>query len=200
MKHSILLILSVLFPTIFFSQENKNKLFYGIKVGATQSTLSPDLTDINGNKNDFRNKTGFTFGARLQVETKKNFVLLTEFNFVKKGAKIFIDYGNRYVNNSSSLTTYAELTINFLKQFSSKQGKFMFGGGPSLALNTTEYNPELNKSDFGVNILAAYQLPIGFSFELNYNKGLKKHKGNNYSLSTQKLSTSVFGFSIGYLF
>ncbi len=190
-----------MFPSIFFSQENKNKLFYGIKVGATQSTLSPDLTDINGNKNDFRNKTGFTFGARLQVETNKNFGLLTEFNFVEKGAKNFIDYGDGYLYNSSSfLSTYAELTINVLRQFSSKQGKFMFGGGPSLSLNTNLEIKELNKSDFGVNVLAVYQLPIGFSFELNYNKGLKKHKVNNYSLSTQELSTSVFGFSIGYLF
>jgi len=202
MKHSIFFILSVLFCFIAFSQEKKSKITYGIKVGTTQSTLSPDVTYDNGAKSDFRYKTGFTFGGRIQFEAGKDILLLPELSLVGKGAKIFVSSGSgSYLDHSPTLSTFAELTLNVLKQFSSSKGKFMLGGGPSLGINTDEYSQELGKSDIGINILAAYQLPIGFSFELNFNKGLKEQTGNIYYSSTpRKVKTSVFGFCLGYIF
>jgi hypothetical protein len=58
----------------------------------------------------------------------------------------------------------------------------------------------VSKTDAGINLLAAVQVPIGFSFELNFNKGLKKQTGNIFYGNNKELTTSLFGFSIGYMF
>jgi hypothetical protein len=59
----------------------------------------------------------------------------------------------------------------------------------------------LDKKDFGINIMAAYMLPIGFSFELNFNKGLSNQRPPDpFLYSTSNLKTSSLGFSIGYTF
>lgn len=123
-------------------------------------------------------------------------------NFIGKGANRYGNFnnGNLY-NYSPALSTFLELTANFLFTTSSKSGKFMLGGGPSVALNFDEYSDMLGKKDFGINIMAGYVLPIGLSGEINFNKGLANQRPPDpFLYNTSDIKTSSLGFSIGYTF
>jgi hypothetical protein len=202
MKYSIIIILSVLHSSLVFSQEKKTPIVFGIKAGALMANAGSDFTDENGTIYDFQPRFGIAFGGRAQATVNKNFLIMPELNFIGKGANRYHDFnnGNRY-NISPTLSAFLELTANFLFTTSSKTGKFMLGGGPSAALNLDEYSDMLDKKDFGINIMAAYMLPIGFSFELNFNKGLSNQRPPDpFLYRTSNLKTSSLGFSIGYTF
>jgi len=198
-----LLIFSFLtfYTSIVLAQEKTSKLTYGLKVGLTMSNLSPDYTDVSsGTKTDFRYKRGFTFGARVLVDAGKHFLLMPELSLVGKGSKKYVDYSSGYIPHSPALSTSMEATINLLAKFYSKQTKFMFGGGPSFAVAMDQYREDVGDTDAGINMLAAIQTPIGFSVELNFNKGFKKQTGNIFYGNSKALTTNLFGFCIGYTF
>jgi hypothetical protein len=202
MKYSIFIIISELLSSLVFSQEKKTPIAFGIKAGALMANAGPDFTDENGATYDFQSRFGIAFGGRAQVTVNKNFTIMPELNFIGKGANRYQDFnnGNRY-NTSPTLSAFLELTTNFLFTTSSKPGKFMMGGGPSAALNLDQYSDMLGKKDFGVNILAAYMLPIGFSFEINFNKGLANQRPPDpFLYNTSDIKTSSLGFGIGYTF
>jgi len=127
---------------------------------------------------------------------------MPEINLAPKGANRDIVYinGNAF-DHSPSLSTSLELIPNILYKKASATGNIFIGGGPFVSFNLDEYSEFIGKSDAGINLLAGYQLPIGFSFELNFNKGLIKQKSNNLSTETpSNLTTGYFGFCIGYAF
>jgi hypothetical protein len=184
-----------------FSQEKKSIVF-GVKAGAVSANAGPDYTDDQGVSIDYQSRFGIAVGGRLQVNAGKNFCLMPELTIVGKGANLYRDFnnGNRY-KESPSLSSFLELTANLLLKSSSKSGSFFIGGGPSVAVNLDEYSTLVGKSDIGINALAGYQLPIGFSFELNFNKGLKKQiPPYAYNPALPDLKIISFGFSFGYFF
>lgn len=202
MKYSIIFILSVLFSFTAFSQEKKAPIVFGIKAGVLMANAGPDFKDETGVTYDFQPRFGIVFGGRAQVTVNRHFLIMPELNFIGKGANRFQDFnnGNRY-NTSPTLSTFLELTTNFLFTTSSKTGKFMLGGGPSVAVNFDEYSDMLGKKDFGLNIMAAYLLPIGFSVEINFNKGLANQRPpDSFLYNSSDIKTSSAGFSIGYTF
>ena len=185
-----------------FSQEKKIPVVFGIKAGALMANAGPDFTDENGTAYDYQPRFGVAFGGRARVTVNKNFLFMPELNLIGKGANRNLYFNNGNQNNTSpALSTFLELTTNLLYTTSSKNGKFMLGGGPSVALNLDEYTDMLGKKDVGINIMAAYLLPIGFSFELNFNKGLSNQRPRApFLYSTSDIKTSSLGFSIGYTF
>jgi hypothetical protein len=94
-----------------------------------------------------------------------------------------------------------ELNLNLLKKFGTKERFLFLGGGPSFSLNTDNYS-SMNKTDAGINLLAGYQSPIGFSAELSFNKGFGKHSDNleYYTPGQKSVSASCIAFSVGYIF
>lgn len=202
MKKYIICLMYALIPIIMFAQRKKTPVVFGLKAGVLMANAGPDFTDENGTTYDYQPRFGIVFGGRAQVTVNKNFLIMPELNFIGKGANRYQDFnnGNRY-DISPTLSAFLELTANFLFTTSSKTGKFMLGGGPSAALNLDEYSDMLGKKDFGINVMTGYLLPIGFSFEINYNKGLSKQRPyDSFLYSTSDIKTSSLEFSIGYTF
>jgi hypothetical protein len=202
MKKYIIFLMHALTPLMMFSQDKKTPIVFGIKAGALIANAGPDFTDENGVTYDYQPRFGVAFGGRAQVTVNKNFLIMPELNFIGKGANRYQDFNNGNQSNiSPTLSAFLELTSNFLFTTSSKSGKFMLGGGPSAALNLDEYSDMLGKKDFGINIMAGYLLPIGFSFEINFNKGLANQRPRDpFLYSTSDIKTSSLGFSVGYVF
>ena len=201
MKQLLFILFSFLTISIH-GQEKKKPVAFGLKAGVLLANAGPDYADGNGTTIDYSSKFGIVVGGRLQYNAGKNFTLMPEITLVAKGANIFtrFDNGTGY-NEFPELSGFLELTANLLFTSSSNTGKFMIGGGPSVATNLDNYSSLLGNSDFGVNILAGYQLPIGFSFEINFNKGLINQEPKDaYNSYPPNLKTSSLGFSIGYLF
>jgi hypothetical protein len=199
MKKAILLFLMCSLFTNAFSQEKKKQISFGLKTGITMSTLSPDVIDNNATKHDFSFKQGFTFGGRVEIAAGKNFLIMPEACIVGKGAKNNRYYGNT-INVSPTLSGFFEITPNLVLQVPSKTGNFRIGGGPSVGFNLDHYRELVNHNDWGINTFIAYQLPIGFSFEINFNKGFRDQSGGTATSISQKNTTSVLGFCVGYTF
>jgi hypothetical protein len=196
-------ILLFIFPASCFAQESQKKLSMGIKAGVVFANISPTTyTDASNNKHKFTPRFGVIVGGRLQIPVGKSFLFMPELNLAPKGANRDVENTNGgYYESSPALSTMLEITPNILFRTQSSKGNFIIGGGPFLAFNLDEYAELIGKSDAGVNIIAGYLLPIGFSFEFNYNKGFVKQKPNNlYTQVYPGTTTSYFGFSVGYTF
>ncbi len=87
--------------------------------------------------------------------------------------------------------------MNFLYQIKSTKGRFIIGGGPSIGIPLNNKSRQPVKTEFGVNGLMGYELPIGVSLNANYNYGL-----NNVSNSTyiNKITNRYLGIALGYTF
>ena len=199
----LIIILMLISPSISFAQENPKKISIGIKAGIVFANISPGTyTDDLGNKHTFTPRFGVIVGGRLQIPAGKNFLFMPEINLAPKGANRDVDYTNgSSFESSPALSTMIEITPNLLFRSQSAKGSFFIGGGPFVAFNLDEYAEFIGKSDAGINLLTGYMLPIGFSFELNFNKGFVKQKSENlYTAVPPDIRTNYFGFSVGYAF
>ena len=99
--------------------------------------------------------------------------------------------------------TYLDIPLNILYQVKQANGKFLIGGGPLLGIFLKNYRyygyPYATKPvEIGLNAMVGYEIPIGFSLNLNYMQGLNNVNDNNTYFS--KINNHYMGISIGYLF
>jgi hypothetical protein len=199
----IITLLMFICPTISFGQDNPKRIAPGIKAGIVFANVSPNtFTDDGGNKHKFTPRFGVIVGGRFQIPAGKNLLFMPELNLAPRGANRDVDYttGNSY-EMSPALSTTLEIAPNLLFRTRSAKGSFFIGGGPFVAFNLDEYAEFIGKSDAGINLLTGYLLPIGFSFEFNFNKGFKKQISENlFTQVPPDITTTYFGFSVGYAF
>lgn len=120
---------------------------------------------------------------------------------------------------------YLEIPVNFIANFKAGEGKFFVGAGPYYAFGiagkikgketttkngvTTTTNEDqkikfgsgndadLKRGDFGVNILAGYQLKNGLSFNAGYGLGLSNVLNESQGY---KAKNRVFTVGLGFAF
>jgi hypothetical protein len=204
-----ILVAAMLFNLSVNAQESNRKILGGVKAGIIINMLSPDNADSVGNTYDYQPKANLIIGVRGEIPIGNKVLLLPEITLHDKFSKEKIRYNNSYYYgdtyyNYGPSEYFLEFTSNILFALSSGKGRTELGGGPSVSINLSGY-PQLTNGDYGFNFLIRHKFPIGFSAELNFNKGLKNQagsfSGSPYSyLGKQAPKTSCIGVCIGYTF
>jgi hypothetical protein len=167
-----------------------------VRIGAKFGLAFPEInyTQPDGQKFS-HSKTGILAGAYLSVPLTKLFC-------IRPGAELTTGYGNVNYNigpfsdSYKDDLTYLDIPIYLLFTPPAKNGKLLFGAGPAMKnmLGSDPLN-SYKSVDWAVNATAGYELPIGFSFNLNYQKSLTEiNKDGSQS------SRHYYGITAGYLF
>ncbi len=183
------------------------KIKFGIKAGITLSNCqvkynpAPDPAPAKP-----MTKSGAAFGVFIRMPLGKKTSFQPELLMIAKGMKEKDQYGSSYWYKTR--ITYLELPLNILYKPVTPKGSFFIGGGPTPAFyignNVFYYGEKAFKTfDLGINILAGYEIPIGFSINLHYTHGLSnigKEKDANGTLYSVNQKNRCFGIMIGYTF
>lgn len=182
-------------PLILSNFSFAQKPTFGVKLGVALSsaTINPANTDPGATSNV--NRTGITGGICMDVPLTKEVVFRPGVEIVPKGG----NERNNYVYYGYPLRfTYLDIPLQILYKKDNTGGHLITGGGPVFGLPIqNNYGYSLNP-DVGLNGLIGYELPIGFSFNLNYCYGLLNVSKNKQLAS--KISTRYFGITVGYSF
>ena len=179
----------------------KAQFHVGIKAGVTVSNISDNSS--NAINKDYRSRVLATGGFFAHLNLGKKFVLRPELVLAGKGTKLKHTSTNPYNNTQyryiNKITfTYLDIPVNLLYVIPIRGKKLLAGGGPAISffLNNEDYYGT-HTTDVGVNLLALYEWPIGFSLGVNYLQGLK-----NISYTYDNITTKnhYVGFTIGYWF
>ena len=81
-----------------------------------------------------------------------------------------------------------------------KKGIYFWGGGlsPAIVLNRYLNGSEIKSFDLGINVLAGYQFPMGFSINLGYTYGLLNLSSNKSYIS--KIQNKYFSLTTSFEF
>jgi Outer membrane protein beta-barrel domain len=174
--------------------QSVNKLSYGIKTGLAFANTQKGYN--NNSASEIKVKTGFMAGGFLNFSLGKSLVFQPALLYVRKG-------GNEFTGNSYSIPfhfNYLEIPLNLLYKSGTGRGTYFLGGGlsPALHLNSEYYGSEIKDFDLGINFLAVYKIPIGFSINLGYTYGLINASSNKGYIKTIK--NRYFSITVGYEF
>ncbi|MGE5107209.1 MAG: outer membrane beta-barrel protein, partial [Sphingobacteriales bacterium] len=144
---------------------------------------------------------GFTGGFFLHVPLSKQLTFRPELYYTRKGTKEKTFFaGTPYI--SKIRLDYFELPLNLLYTHTNAKGSFYIGGGPFIALLSTPqygfYSTSYKSTDGGINLLTSFEIPIGFSFNINYSYSLANISDNSTTIKTWK--NRSLGINIGYRF
>ena len=186
---SVILILAVINA---YSQP-EHKLKFGIRMGLAFANTKLDYYNVDTR---VKMKTGFMTGGFVNFSLSKNIVFQPELLYVSKG-------GNEFTENGYSIPfsfDYLEVPLNILYQSTGGSGTYFLGGGlsPALHLNRAYDGNEIKDIDLGINFLAGYKIPIGFSFNLAYTYGLINATDNKEFIKT--IRNRYFSITAGYEF
>lgn len=195
LKYSLIHFLILTFFITHFSFGQKPTI--GIKAGlvfsnATISSISPDTY--------FKTlgKTSVLGGAYLNVPSGKKLIFRPGAEIVSKGGKE--GYDGNYGNYSYPIKfTFVDFPINILYKINCTNGYLLAGGGPVIGVPIRdEFSQYALKTEFSINGVIGYEIPIGASINLNYTYGLNNVNKDNQFIS--KISNRYLGITIGYTF
>lgn len=207
MKKLLIFFGAIIIPTSAFSQisvlegkeTSNSKIRFGIKAGVAVANAKVEYnTTTMPHNGKPRSKLGAMGGVFAQMYLGKNACFQPELLMVGKGMK----ENNQNYSYRTDLT-YLELSLNLLYKPATPKGSFFIGGGPAPAFYIGENvfyssGSAIKKFDFGINFLAGYELPIGFSINLHYTHGLTNISSDNTLIPVMK--NRCFGLSVGYTF
>lgn len=183
---------------------------FGVKAG-------PQLSNLIGNDDfDVDSKIGFNVGGYANIRFSEQLAFQPELLYSMQGAKaessttiagatskVEADYKLSNINLPLMMKWYAYEGLNF--EFGPQIG-FNVGGkqdvtttitgaGPLDGTTTTKSDIEdIETVDFGVNIGAGYELPMGLNFGLRYTHGLTD------VWKDSDVKNSVIALGVGYTF
>jgi len=188
-----ILLITLLTPLFCCSQ----KPVFGIKLGLALSNSTIEYANPgNDNSSKPSTRTGVLGGVYVDIPAAKKLIMRPGVEVVTKGA-VLNEYG--YRDHYSLRFTYVDFPINILYKANFIKGHLLAGGGPSIGVPIKEpYSTYQLKTEFGINGLIGYEIPIGLSLNLNYNHGLSNaSKSNDY---VKKISNHYLGITVGYSF
>ncbi|MGZ8540962.1 MAG: porin family protein, partial [Chitinophagaceae bacterium] len=204
MKKGLLLLVYIIISNSAFcqlwklegKQTSNDKIRFGVKAGITVATCPVEYSSTAIVIGYPKYKLGVMGGVFAGILLSKKVCFQPELLIVGKGMK----EDNQSYGVRTDLT-YLELPLNLLYKPTNPKGSFFVGGGPAPAIyigeNVFYSGPQyFKKFDFGINILAGYELPIGFSINLHYTHGLINISDNKTDLPLTK--NRCFGLSVGY--
>jgi hypothetical protein len=201
MKKQVVFIIAIFFSALSFCQNQaeevkpENDLRFGIKAGIA---MANNLFENKFNSSDYTYKVGGMGGVFLRTPLGNTLYFQPELLMVGKGTK----QKNQGFDYRIDLT-YLELPLNVLYKSSNTKVGFFIGGGPAPSVfigeNLFYFGNQTSKSfDFGINVLTGFELPIGFSINLNYTHGLLNVTADKENIPMIK--NRSFGLTVGYLF
>ena len=168
----------------------------GIEFGLTLSNVTIDPVNVDDNFKT-SGKTGVVGGAYLNVPSGKKLIFRPGAEIVGKGANQ--KFEGAYMYNYPIKFTYVDFPLNILYKINCAKGYFLAGGGPVIGVPVNrEFSQYPLKTEFGVNGIVGYEIPIGASLNLNYTYGLNNVNKDNQFVS--KISNRYLGITIGYTF
>ena len=186
---------------VCYSQNGKTSGKYLLKVGLKAGFSFPNFNASYADSSitsDTRRIMSYILGGIVNIPLSETFSIRTGLELVRKGAVEITDSYN-YTYRQRSSYTFIDLPINLIYMNNNKGG-LLAGGGVVIGHTSGHGYSNIYPSPFdvGVNVLAGYELPIGFSIMLNYSQGLK-NVSNNKSYMTN-LKNNYFGLTVGYMF
>jgi hypothetical protein len=162
----------------------------GIKFGLAFSNSTIEFSNPNFYPPPASSRTGLLGGIYVDIPGGKNFILRPGAEVVPKGGK---------ENGYPVLFTFADFPVSILYKIKLPNGHLLAGGGPSIGLPINDYygNYPL-KIELGINGMAGYEIPLGFSVNINYSYGLNNASRNKDV--TKKISNRYLGITLGYSF
>jgi len=217
MKKIYLLVVGCVVSASVFAQSSTG-LKFGIKAGFNLATMASSQSIPAGV--DKGSVTGFNIGGTVDVPVSSSFVIQPGLILGNKGVKVDESVEDYNVETKNNLM-YLEVPVNALYKFQS----FYFGAGPyaafalggktkaegkmteddvtvtvdgerDLEFGSDEENDDYKSTDFGLNILAGYELKNGVNLGVNYGLGLS----NLVNYSGEKVRNRVFSVSVGFKF
>ncbi len=187
---SLLLYISLSAGILVLSIPGYAQVHIGAKVGATFPKIS--YTQPDGQKIS-RSKTSIQAGAFLSIPLAKQFEL-------RPAAELTSGYG--VINFDQAMfsiiedLTYLDIPVYLLFTPRTKKGKILLGAGPAMK-NMLNGDPlDYYKSvDWAVNAMAGYEVTIGFSLSISFQKSL-----TDMNTDGSTSSRHYFGITAGYLF
>lgn len=182
------------FITLNVCAQQKSSVSFGIKTGIAFSNNDIAFIDT-ANTFSSSGKTGILLGVFLNKPIGRQFIFQPAILYVRKGYKVG-SYSSIYKNP----IPYLEIPLNILYTLPSKNFKYYIGAGvsPAIKLNNYVFGDDIKDVDVGLNIIGGFMIPIGFSFNLGYTKGLQNVSKNNLYIS--KIQNSYFSVTVGYEF
>jgi hypothetical protein len=159
------------------------------RVGLRSGYLFTTTTVTKDNITTRYNKNSVLGGVHLQYQAAKKLALRLGLEYLTRGG---------YENYAQD---YLDFPLNVIYQLPVQKNKFLFGTGPVLCVNVSNYAPfyfETKKTDVGINDFTGYEWAIGFSFNLNYTQGLTNIMQDKTYFTDYK--NRYTGLTVGYLF
>lgn len=136
------------------------------------------LAKTNGEFSD-KSRAGIFLGMVMDLKLSKSVSLRPQLKYIMKG--------ERDVSGEKGSYNYLELPINFVYNVPTKAGRFSFGLGPVVdymisgswtqqggSKEKIYFNYDhVNQLDFGLNVLAGFEVKGGVFFNINYTLGLQ---------------------------
>ncbi len=164
----------------------------GIKIGTALSEVHVRSADPAYSP-EGQMKLGILFGGFANILNGNKVIFQPALLYVKKGWRD--DYGYGGYNQPLN---YIEVPLNILIKVKPAPRYFYLGTGLSPAFNVTGYGTAGVKTfDLGINALAGYVWPLGFSINFGYTYGLLNA---NKSASTSKIKNRYLAITAAYEF
>lgn len=182
---------------------------FGVKAG-------PQLSNLVGNDDvDASTKFGFHAGAYANIRISEQFAFQPELMYSMQGAEseaTYEEFGITYRDEDKIQLSYINVPL-MMKWYAYDGLNFEFG--PQIGFNvaakakgestvtsgdgsiTTSYDEDIDDIetvDFGLNIGAGYELPMGLNFGIRYGLGLTE------IVKDSDMKNSVISLGIGYTF
>ena len=216
MKKLYTLILACLISGVAMAQETSGTaasgIKYGIKAGVNFAKVAFSGDDSEGEDEDMKAQTSFQIGGYADLPLGKSFSVQPGLTLSGKGVKY---EGEGYKDQTNVM--YLEVPVNAVY----KIGGLYLGAGPYAAFalsgknkyqeegeedeeedikfGSNEEEDHMKGTDFGVNLLAGYQLSNGLNFGVNYGLGLS-NLANTPEGADYKMTNRVFSVTVGFSF
>ncbi|HWK59293.1 MAG TPA: porin family protein [Parapedobacter sp.] len=200
-----------------FAQDSPIK--FGVKAGVNLPTVSLTGDDVDSDEKDaLKSSLSFYVGATADFSISPIFSIQPGLTLSGKGYKMSDEFEGASFETTNNVM-YLEIPVNAVARFAAGSGNVFVGAGPyyGFALSgktkweasfdgETESDEEdvefgngdgeTKRGDFGVNLLAGYELSNGFNIHLGYGLGL----GNLSNETDVKVNNRVFSVGVGFSF
>lgn len=194
---------------ILIAIQANSQIRLGVKAGVNFSTINYDVK-VAGGEIDNSYITSFHLGGLAEFRLMPKLFLQPGLELSGQGAKITEGTDEIKIN-----IMYLKVPVNVVTKLNLGLGSLQLGAGPyyayALSGKTKSGDEEtdiefgnddgdgLKRTDFGINLLAGYELKSGLNFGLGYQLGLSNTSPDSYKdfYTTKNTGISV---SVGYMF
>ncbi|HEX7366241.1 MAG TPA: porin family protein [Pelobium sp.] len=217
MKRLFLVAAALAFGGATFAQTNSaaTTTRFGLKGGVNLPKYKY-VNDAAGTSNETETTVNFNLTGYADIPVGSYFSVQPGLSLQGKGAKYYQSGTNKIEENVLAI----EVPVNLLLNLPAGPGKIYLGGGPYAGFNIAgqlkgtsgtataerdlkfgnDSGDDLKALDFGINVLAGYQLSSGLNFGAGYGFGLTNLSPGSNSGTNLEKNNRLWSFTVGYAF